>query len=201
MNYFYKVEMTIDEEKVLADGQELDDVYDDLCSCFYNDCFQKERSGSVFTFGTLKKEKCGMMWYGISSAYKSWLKPYFKAILWYIEPLGIVENILAEWYADYAYKFEIIVDEEKVLAEGKKTDEVYAAIDRYFREDGMQKRQEGSLVTYYTMVKEVNDVFLQDVIFLYDSELRSYIKSALWYNALTDNLPENAFKTLAKRGR
>ena len=129
MDYFYKVEITIDEEKLIADDEmDLDDIYESLCECFYNDFFQKERNGSVFTFSTMNEQYCGMMWQRISIAYKSELREYYKTMTWHIKPLGIVEDILAEWDLDYVYKFEVIVDEEKVLADGKKVDEVYATI-------------------------------------------------------------------------
>ena len=201
MDYFYKVEITIDEEKVLADGRNIDKVYEELYNCFYNDFFQKERSGNSVTFGTPDKENCSMMWQRICIAYRSWLKPYFKTMTWHIVPLGITEDILAKWYVDYVYKFEITVDEEKVLADGKDLDKVYEDIDSYFIEDGLQRKQYGALVTYYTMIEELNDPFIGDVLCLYHSDLRPYIKSTQWYNTFMDNLPEDAFKTLAKRGR
>ena len=200
MDYFYKVEITIDEEKLAADGGDIDRVYESLCDCFYNDFFLKERNGSVFTFGTMNDQYCGMMWQRIRIAYKAKLKTYYKTMTWHTKPLGIVEDILAEWDLDYVYKFEVIVDEEKAIADGKDLDKVYAAIDSCFSEDGYQKKQDGSLVTYSTMDEEYNDKFLGNIMCLYRSETRPYLKSALWFNSQISDIPENVLKILDRRG-
>lgn len=202
MDYIYKVEMTIDEKKVLSDGHKLEEVYKFLDMYGWHDDFVKERSVNVVSLSTMNKDRCGRMWRVISSAYHSWLKPYFKSMMWYIKPFGVVEDILAEWDPkgdDFVYKAELFIDEEKAANENMNICDIYAALDSFFEESFLRRKKEGSKLSYYTDMTDKIDELWNSVVLAYGSTAGAYIKSGLWYNGLIEYPPEDIAEKLAIR--
>lgn len=96
---------------------------------------------------------------------------------------------------NYFYKVEMTIDEEKAISDGVKLAGLYAAIDSCFKEDKIYKEVSGKLVTYYTDDKEKNGMISACVLSLYDSPMRPYLTSLVWYNKLLDNV-ENVLEVL-----
>ncbi len=91
---------------------------------------------------------------------------------------------------EYVYKAEVTINEDKALSDGVKLAGLYAAIDDCFKEDKIYKEVNDKLITYYTNDKEKNGMISACVLSLYDSPMRPYLASLVWYNKLLDNVED-----------
>lgn len=101
MDYAFKVEIALDDEKILADQvYDLDDMYKIIREMFtQKDMHDVSEGNGQLTFISKKGEKdvfstCGL---NVTELYQSeWAVPYLKKMLWYNGSNGVVDDVLYE---------------------------------------------------------------------------------------------------------
>lgn len=106
---------------------------------------------------------------------------------------------------DYAFKVEIVLDDQKILADQiYELDDVYKCIREMFTKKGMHDISKGNERLIFISKKGENDAFCTcglNVNRLYDSEWASpYLKELLWYNGNKDTV-ENVLVIRAEYDR
>ena len=84
--YYYKVEIEIDEEKVIADHKySLEKMYSAIRNIFIKDGLREIQNGKTLTFiGDNTDEHCvATNWNAVALYKKQWCKPYVKTLRWY----------------------------------------------------------------------------------------------------------------------
>lgn len=104
MEYQYKIEIEMDDEKIIKEGKYvLDSIYDAIRRWFKEEDIQEVKGDShTLTFiGTnVGKDDFGRMGLvEVSLAEAEWFKPYVKKMLWYNRDYGkdYVENVIEEF--------------------------------------------------------------------------------------------------------
>jgi hypothetical protein len=103
---------------------------------------------------------------------------------------------------DIKFRVEIEIDDEKVIAEDKYyLEDVYAAIDKVFKDNNVPKLKSDSekLLIYGTKKHDKFSNILVSVNTVILSELNPYIKKAIWYNYEL-NEQEDILETFRKEG-
>ncbi len=81
------------------------------------------------------------------------------------------------------FKVEIEIDEEKVLNENRYSlDKIYKAIDKIFIDSGISKLDANGALVYATDKHNDFSKILASINNIYLSQIKPYIKSAVWYN-------------------
>lgn len=106
---------------------------------------------------------------------------------------------------DYAFKVEIALDDEKILADQVyDLNDMYKTIRKMFTEKGMHDISDGNGRLIFISKKGEKDAFCTcglNVNRLYDSKWASpYLKELLWYNGSKDTV-ENILVTRAEYDR
>lgn len=99
MDCIFKVEIKLDEEKVLAEGVYYPkDIYKAIIETFKEFDIPRLKSDNekMLAFGTEKRAKFGKVWLAVLKIEESFIMPYLTHYKWYNFETGEVEDIIKE---------------------------------------------------------------------------------------------------------
>jgi hypothetical protein len=104
MEWRYKLEIELDDEKILADDKYyLEDIYNAIRQMFAEDNIKEIKSDNgifVFESDGTDDTDYAKIWFGMTSLFESkWFKNYAKKMDWYDKTYGMInhENVLKDW--------------------------------------------------------------------------------------------------------
>lgn len=214
MDCKFKVEIMLDEERVIADGLfDLEEMYQVIIDRFTGYgipqlAYEDER---MLVFGTEEHDMYAYMWQVMLDIEESMIMPYVIHYMWYDLEAGEIENIIEEIEEEYQSRnqghdlkhvAEIIIDTEKVLRDHAfDLKNMQRTIIDIFKTNDIPKlkiTKKGKL-TFGT--KEHNDFgkLMRSIHRVCYSEMHPYLKNVIWHNFETDS-NEDVLETFKRKG-
>lgn len=202
MDCKFKVEIMIDEERVLADGlynpKDMRQIIIDIftkCDIPLLEC-ENER---MLVFGTEEHKMYARIWNAILKIEGSIIMPYLAHYMWYNNETGGIENIIeesAEGYRSrgqgngFRYMAEVIIDTEKVLRDNAfDLKDMQKKIIEIFKANDIPKLKSTKKKNLIFGTKERNDYgkLMRSIHKVCFSEMHPYLKKVIWYNFENDS--------------
>ena len=92
--YKYKAVLELDDEKIHADGYDVEDAYRKVKEVFADEGVDDISEGKHLAFATKTSKNWSVMTTGFYLLWKSWARPYLKIMKMYNLNNGTVENVI-----------------------------------------------------------------------------------------------------------
>lgn len=220
MDHKFKVEIMIEEEKVLADSEyDLKDMYQAIIDVFKENDIPRIKSDDkrMLVFGTKKKEKYSLMRIAILRIIKSEIMPYLKHFKWYNNETGESDDMSisnkkkeirlkskekTHEKVQYRFEVEIVINEEQVLIDNEyDLYDMYRAITSVFEENTITrlKSSKENMLTFGTQEHDKFAKIMLSINRVCFSEAKPYLKKVTWYNFENGSV-ENVLATFKREG-
>lgn len=220
MDYLVKMEIELDDEKIIAEGKyDLNNVYKEIRSIYKSEQIPEVTNDEhTLAFSTDESEKYVHMYAALNRVYNSEISSYLKKMLFYSNDRGegYCEDALYQLKTgdftsdkaiinkgkkstnkfDFLYKLEIDLDDEKIIKEGRyDLDNVYDTIRSWFASENISEIITGEHYLTFASNKRGDDKEFArfgavENAFLDDELLMTYVKRMTWYDTLSGNVSE-----------
>lgn len=122
MDYLYKVEIELDDDKIIADGKnELSDIYEEIREIFKSKNIPEAENNEHKLIFATKEKKYVYMQMALDEIGEISIKPYIKKLLWYNNDRG--EGYCEDWL--YQSRTGDYTSDKAIINRGKHKEKTF----------------------------------------------------------------------------